>query len=412
MGRSGGMAQQLPWLIAGAGIAGLAAAIGLARHGHRVHVLERRAALSEIGAGIQIGPNGVKALGALGLRQAVEQVADRPDSIGVYLGRTGGRLTTLPLGASMQQRHGVPYLTLLRADLQSVLLKAARDQPGVTLELGFDLAGIAQTTDSVSARASDGRILTGVGLIGADGLWSQVRALQGDGAPPPSGMAAFRALLPRNQCGADRLPTPFFANDVGIWLGSDAHVVHYPVGGGSLLNLVVIVKSAPGAEGWDEPGGLADLSPHLAGWPAALLAVLQQAPDWRRWHLFERPAARSWSDGRILCIGDAAHPVLPFLAQGAVLALEDAAVLAGLLGPANGDPAAVLARFEHLRRPRTDRVAAASRRNAAAYHLRGPAALARNGVLRVTPPALLLGQYDWLYGYDPREVAGVASIRR
>ena len=387
-----------PILIAGAGVAGLAAALSLSAKGFKVHIVEKRAGLSEAGAGIQIGPNGVKALAALGVRAAVERVAFRPAGIGIHDGRSGAMLTRLPLGPAIEARCSAPYLTLLRAELQAALLAAVRARPGVTLETGFDLAEIDQQADGVTGRCVDGRPRAGAALIAADGLWSRVRALQGAPAPVPSGYAAFRALIPRT--GENPLPAPCYSGDVCLWLGRSAHVVHYPVEGGAQLNVVVIVRAAPGPADWDQPGAIADLGPHLSGWAPQLVAALQHAPQWRRWSVFTSPPAGPWTTGRTLRIGDAAHPILPFLAQGAVMALEDAVALADFLAETPDDPANAFVRFETIRRSRVERVAAASKRNGAVYRLTGLPALARDAVLRWTPPSRLLGQYDWLYGYD------------
>ncbi len=387
-----------PLLIAGAGIAGLATAIALSAKGFAVRVLEKRSELSEAGAGIQIGPNGVKALGALGVRAAVEAVAFRPDAIAIYDGQSGARLTTLPLGAQIERHHRAPYLTLLRADLQRVLLKAARNAPGVTIEFGFDLAGIAEHSEGIEVTSADGRHGSGAALIGTDGLWSRVGAWQGAHPPAPTGYAAYRATLPRSQ---ENDPSKLFSGDgVGLWLGRTAHVVHYPVAGGALLNMVAIVQSSSAFEDWDQPGAVADLTPHVSRLSPKLRALLSRAPSWRRWTVFAQPQTGAWAKGCTVRIGDAAHPILPFLAQGAVMALEDAVALADVLAASPTDPATAFARFEALRRPRVIRVAAASVRNGVVYHLTGPAGLARNAVLRLTPPARLLGQYDWLYGYD------------
>jgi salicylate hydroxylase len=388
-----------PVLIVGAGIAGLAAAIAMSAKGFAVRVLEKRTEFSDVGAGIQIGPNGVKALAALGLRAAVEAVAFRPEGIAIHAGRSGRRLTTLPLGAAIEGRHGAPYVTLLRADLQSLLRDAARAAPGISIETGYDLVGIEDDTHGIEIRSSDGRSVTGTALIGADGLWSRVRAWQGAAVPAPTGYAAFRALIPQ-QAGADAPQASDDARNVDLWLGRSAHVVCYPVARGAMLNVVVIVRAPPGPEDWDRPGQLADITPHLADWSPGLLLLLRQAPHWRRWTVFAGDAGDAWAKGRTLRIGDAAHPILPFLAQGAVMALEDAVVLADTLAASPTDPTAAFARFEARRRPRVARVTAASARNGEVYHLLGVAGITRDAVLRLTPTARLLGQYVWLYGHD------------
>lgn len=388
-----------PILIAGAGIAGLAATIALSARGFSVRVLEKRQDFSDAGAGIQIGPNGVKALRTLGLGGAVERHGFKPSGIALYDGASGRLLNTLPLGEVSEARFGAPYTTWSRAGLQSVLREAALAANNVAIETGFDLAGIDPVADGFVIRSVDGRTTIGSALIGADGVWSHVRAWQGNPAPTPSGYAAYRATIPR-LTGADRLPAPFGDEAVCVWFGHAAHVVHYPVDGGAKLNVVVIVRAPPGPTDWDQPGAVADLTPHLAGWSPELVAMLQRAPEWRRWSVLAQAQTGAWAKGRTLRIGDAAHPILPFLAQGAVMALEDAVVLTDAMARAPAHPTQAFARFETIRRQRVERVAAASQRNGAINHMTGLPALARNAVLRWTPPARLLARFDWLYGYD------------
>ncbi len=386
-------------LIAGAGIAGLATAVALAQTGQSVRLLEKRSVLTEAGAGIQMGPNGVKALAALGLLEALQPNAFRPERIAVFQGRTGRRLTAIDLG-DVTQRYHAPYLTVHRADLQAALLAAAKASEAITLLHDFDVATIEQSDGTVTVRAADGRTETGVSLIGADGLWSRVRQLLGGPMPKTAGYSAYRALIPR-----PRLTAPFDAPQVGLWIGRDAHVVHYPVRGGERLNIVVIVKSRVGSPDWDQPGAIADLTPNVARWSPAMGALLTQAPEWRRWTLYDLPAAGQWYAGNTCLVGDAAHPLLPFLAQGAVMALEDAVTLAGLLSNPGENHAAAFSRFEAWRRPRLTRVANASRRNGSLYHQSGLVAAVRDLGLRMTNPKGLLTEYDWLFGYDPRKPA-------
>jgi len=394
------LVSQRPILIAGAGIAGLAAAIGLSRKGIAVRLLERRPQLSAAGAGIQIGPNGVKALAALGLREAVERVAFKPEALAMFRGATGDVLARLPLGEVAMKRYGAPYLTLLRAELQSCLLDAARAAPNVELTLGFPIEAITLGGDGVTVETDDHRTANGTALIGADGLWSRVRAEIATAEPTPTGYLAYRAVVRRAG-----LPAPFDAPDIGLWMGREAHIVHYPVGDGALLNLVVVVGGAARIQDWDEPGRLADITPHLARWPVGLAAVLARASDWRCWTLYDLPEPARWTRGAMAITGDAAHPVLPFLAQGAVMALEDAVALANILASAGAPTPAAFAAFERVRRSRVMRLAAASRANGRTYHLSGLPAVARDAVLALMPPERLLGRFDWLYAHDPAALA-------
>ena len=394
------MVSTQPILIAGAGIAGLAAAIGLARKGFGVTVLERQPVLTEAGAGIQIGPNGVKALGCLGVRATVEAVAFRPAGLTIRRGESGDRLTTLPWGEAANARYGAPFLTLLRTELQAALLAAAKATPGLDLVLGFEASAFAISSGGITVQADDGREISGAALVGADGLWSRVRAGIGPTEPQPAGYTAFRTAIPRAG-----LQAPFDAPEVGLWIGREAHVVHYPVKGGDLLNIVAVVGGTASSRNWDEHGSSAEIAPFVATWPECLRELLRRAPGWRRWTLHDLPVVPRWSGQSRVLIGDAAHPVLPFLAQGAVMALEDAVVLAAIVGAAGGLTPDALRRFESLRRPRALKLTAASRRNGRIYHLSGPAAAARDLALRLTPAPLLLRNYGWLYGFDPAAAA-------
>ena len=382
-----------PILIAGAGIAGLAVALGLARAGQPVCLLEKRQVLNETGAGIQIGPNGVKALAWLGVRAAVEVNAFQPNRLSLFQASSDVRLTTLPLASG---RHGAPYLTLLRKDLQSALLNVVMASSGVTLTPGFEVADIETIDGQVMVRSADGRTANGSALIGADGLWSRVRREISPLAPRPTGYTAYRAVIPRQD-----LPPAFDAPDVGLRLSRNVHVVHYPVSGGGALNVVAVVAGKSASQDWDEPGSLGDLTPFLAGCSAGLSGLLKRAPEWRRWPLFDLPKLSRWHSGRVVLTGDAAHPVLPFLAQGAVMALEDAVAMGQCVAAAGGFTPAVFERFASLRRGRTERLARAARANGKTYHFSGVMGLARDSVLRSTPPWLLIRGYDWLYGFDP-----------
>ena len=266
------MANSSPILIAGAGIAGLATAIGLARKGFAVTLLDRRPVLSEAGAGIQIGPNGVKALECIGVREAVEAVAFKPVGLTIRQGASGAKLTTLPWGAVAKNRYGAPFLTLLRTELQAALLAATRSSPGIELVLGFEVARIDTGGEGVTVKTDDGRGARGSALIGADGLWSRVRAEVGPIDPKPTGYVAYRAVIARAG-----LPAPFDAPEAGIWLGRTAHVVHYPVRGGDWLNLVVVVGGRETTRDWDELGQIAGIAPHLSQWPINLRDMLARA---------------------------------------------------------------------------------------------------------------------------------------
>jgi salicylate hydroxylase len=306
----------------------------------------------------------------------------------------------MPLGREVERRHGAPYLTLHRADLHAALLETCQTGARVRIEPNFEVMKSEERGVSIAARSGDGREFEGALLIAADGLWSKLRACVAPGAVPrATGQIAWRALLPRRN-----LPSPFDAPAVGLWLGPGAHLVHYPVRGGSDLNLVAVVDRGRAAldadsSDWNRSAQRSEVLAAFAQWPSAARALLERAETWRGWSLHSLPPLPRWSLGRMTLLGDAAHPVLPFLAQGAALATEDAVALAECLDACGLDnPVVALARYEALRRRRTAHVQRLSARMRRVYHLRALPRLARNFVLRHRKPSRLLGGFDWLYG--------------
>jgi len=386
------------FLIAGGGIGGLSAAIALARQDLSVTVLERSDFQEESGAGIQLGPNATRLLERLGLLQAIEPVAFRPAAILIFDGLSGKRLAEIPLGTYAEARYGAPYLTLHRADLHAALHAACKAAPGVTLRGGFDLTGVeeldASVLDaSVKAIAADGRVAAAPALIGADGIWSEVRKLIApDARLLFTGATAWRTLLPRGE-----LTAPFDAPVVSIWLGPDTHIVHYPVRGGKELNVVAVTEGGSDTRGWNQAGDAAALRSAFAGWCKESKSLLERAPGWRCWSLYRLTGLPSWTSGRITLQGDAAHPILPYLAQGAALAIEDAVALAKSLAEVGGDAMRGFPLYEAMRKERAARVAERSQRNGKHYHMAGAMRLARNLVLRSRRGERLLSRFDWLY---------------
>jgi len=383
-------------LVAGGGIGGLTTALALAQSGFPVEVLEQAEEFSESGAGIQLGPNAVHVLRALGVDVRLAPKAVAPEGVHLFDARTGVGLTTVPLGPLAELRYGAPYWVVHRADLQNALLGAARDNDNIRIRQPFRVAECRQDGQRVHALSEDGDApASGGALIGADGWRSSVRARIGlRGNPVYSGKAAWRMTV-----STDQAPAPFRQRGIGLWLSPQAHMVHYPVRGGAEINVVVIVNDAEAPEGWNTPGEADDFMGALDGWPETITAFLANLPGWRRWALWDMPPPRPWSSGRITLLGDAAHPVLPFLASGGALAIEDAAVLARALQEAKGNPLAAFPAYEERRRPRAARVRAHSRRMGRIYHMDTIMRWSRNQVLTIQSPHALLRRNDWLYSY-------------
>ena len=387
------MTPGAPVLIAGGGIGGLTAALALAREGVPTRILEQREAFSEAGAGIQLGPNATRILMRLGLGGRLEPVVFRPERIVIRQGASARVLATVSLGTAIEVLHGAPYWALHRAELQEALLGAVRAEPLIAVSTGWRVMAAESDGCGVTAIGAGGERLEGRALIGADGLWS---ALRGHVAPGsvlrPSGRSAWRAIVERSAVSEE-----LRSDDVGLWLGPRAHLVHYPVAAGAKLAIIAVIEDASLLQGWDTAARPDVLISRFSAWHTLARDLLASVRDWRTWTLHEAQTLPAWVKGRLALLGDAAHPVLPFLAQGGALAIEDAAVLARVLANAGDGVPEALQRFQAERLGRAARVQAASRRNGIIYHLRGPAAAARDAVLRLIPGQRLLAGFDWLY---------------
>lgn len=391
-----------PILVAGAGIAGLTLALALSRQGLPVRVLERRSEHTEAGAGIQLGPNAMHVLARLGVAERVEPYAGAPEAIEVMDGASGRRIARFPLGEGMARRLGAPYRVAHRADLHAALLSAVRARGDIAIELGFEVNSWSESGQSVTVSSAEGSQAIGAALVGADGLWSAVCRMLHPGHPLTySGKLAARTLVPANVAGER------FARQVtGVWLGRDGHVVHYPVRAGREVAVVVVLNEPEQREGWGSSIEATSVLARLIRFSRELVDFLGRASTWHAWSLYDPPALPSWSRGRACLIGDAAHPILPFLAQGGGMAIEDAETLALLLAAERDRPAMAFPRFETLRRARVERVRDASRENGRVFHLAGPMALARNLTLAMVPGSLLMRRYDWLYRWNGDVLAG------
>ena len=383
-------------LLVGAGIGGLSAALCARRLGLDVAVYEQAGELHEVGAGIQLAPNATRILHRLGLGGTLATVAVRPAATELRRWEDGRRLWTQPLGDAIEARFGAPYYHLYRPDLLSVLAAAL---PPACLHLGRRVVAVEDTMGGAAVRFEDGSTAEGDVVVGADGIHSVVRAgAIGADAPRFSGSIAYRGLVPAERLAA--LGLPLVSN---AWLGPERHFVHYFVAAARLLNWVAIV---PGrgwqVESWSATGEIADALADFEGWHPQVRAIIGAADRTHRWALYDREPLPRWSTGHATLLGDAAHAMLPFLAQGACQAIEDAVVLARCL--ADFAAAAVphaLARYEAIRKPRASRVQNGSRGNATTYHLRdGPAQRERDAAYATSMRADPFAARGWLFEHD------------
>lgn len=389
-------------IVAGAGIAGLTAALALTRAGIRVTVFEQAEKLEEAGAGLQLSPNGSRVLIALGLRERLASVAVAPQAIRVMAGGSAREIVRIPLGDEAERRYGAPYWSIHRGDLQSALADAVRSELDATLELGVRVEEFAAHVNGVSVLGKRGmQVLDerGIALIGADGIWSTVAARLRRQQPPTfRHRTAWRALIP-----ADAAPAEFRQPLVHLWLGQDAHLVHYPVKAGKLINIVGIVHDEWKETGWSAAGDRTEMLRHFARWAwSEKVRALIGLPDrWLKWALYDRKEPFRGGKDPVTLIGDAAHPMLPFLAQGASMAIEDAAVVTDMLSKYLDDPSDALRAYEGARWHRTLRAQQFSRRQERIYGLTGPEALVRNLAMRAMGGERLRARYDWLYSWHP-----------
>src|SRR4051812_45408755 len=388
-------------VIAGAGIGGLTSALAIARQGFRVTVLEAAERLEEIGAGIQLSPNASRILISLGLRERLAAHVVVPEELRVMNAASGRVLARAPLGTAAEQRYGAPFWLIHRGDLQAALRAAVEKNADISLQLGTKVENFSVGDDDVTIIAAHSQRLVqeqAAALIGADGLWSNLRHRLGHAAKPEfAHHTAWRALV-----AADTAPQQFAAPAVNLWLGRDAHLVHYPVKAGRVVNVVAIMHDAWNEPGWSAPGTSAQILARLpaAKWNASARELIRAAQQWQKWALYDCAPLRHWGQGSVTLLGDAAHPMLPYLAQGAAMAIEDSAVLAQCLGNTPDDAAGALRHYQQARRARTARTQHAARRNGRVYHLGGIGALLRTLAISAIGPRLIK-QYDWLYDWRP-----------
>jgi salicylate hydroxylase len=387
--------RALPVLIAGGGIGGLATAIGLAQKGVRSIVLEKAAAFGEIGAGIQLGPNAFHAFDYLGVGEAARAMAVYIDQLRLMDAMTAAEITHIDLGEKFRARFGNPYAVVHRGDLHGVFLRGCEAHALVELRVNSEVSGYDQDGTSVTARLAAGERVIGSTLIGADGLWSTVRKqVVGDGSPRVSGHTTYRSVIP-----VEQMPEDLRWNAATLWAGPKCHLVHYPLSGWKLFNLAITCHNDAPEPVAGKPVSEAEVMEGFQHIHDRAKSIIRHGKDWRLWVLCDRDPVERWVDGRVALLGDAAHPMLQYFAQGACMALEDAVCLSHCVGQHAGDVELALADYVKQRIVRTARVQLQSRElGDHIYHPAGPHAQVRNAIMSAKTSEDYYGHLAWLYG--------------
>lgn len=393
------MMRKLKVLIAGGGIGGLSTALALLKQGLDVEVYEQAAELREVGAGIQISPNGNRALHSLGVFERLKQLSTEADCKEIRLWNTGKTWKLFDLGDEAIRRYGFPYMTVFRPNLLQVLADAVRQLKPDAIHLGVRCTGVSQSQTQVTLEFENGDKVVGDALIGADGVHSKIRAaLFGADKPLFSGMVAWRTLVPM-----EVLPSYMARNVATNWIGPGGHVVHYPLNGGKVMNFVGTLEgntwtSPP----WNAPATVEECTAAFKGWHADVHAMIGKAPSILKWALCGRNFLDHWTRDRVTLLGDACHPTLPFLAQGAVFTIEDAVVLGRCFAKYGDDIPTVLAKYEDARLERAYRMVQGAADNTSRFHhpaLESPEK-ADEFVAREWQQTAISARYDWLFSYD------------
>lgn len=384
-------------LIAGGGIGGLSAALGLARAGFAVTVLEKAAALGEIGAGIQLGPNAFHAFDRLGVGPAAREMAVYIDKLRLMDAITGEDITEIDLGDAFRARFGNPYAVVHRGDLHGVLLQACRNNPRIELRVSSQVTGYEQDGTHVTALLASGERVPGAALIGADGLWSAVRhQVVGDGAPRVSGHTTYRSVIPTEQ-----MPEDLRWNAATLWAGPKCHIVHYPLSGWKVFNLVVTYHNDAPEPVAGKPVAMEEVMKGFEHINERARKIIRHGSDWKLWVLCDREPVPNWVDGRVALLGDAAHPMLQYMAQGACMAMEDGVCLAQHMAAHRDDIGAALEAYRAQRVLRTARVQIQSRAiGEHIYHPDAVHAALRNAIMRAKSSADWYETLAWLYGAE------------
>jgi 2-polyprenyl-6-methoxyphenol hydroxylase-like FAD-dependent oxidoreductase len=381
-------------VIVGGGIGGLACALALANKGFRATVLEQGEEFREIGAGIQLGPNAFHALDRLGLGEALRANAVFIDRLVMMDSLSGEEIIAVPVDEPFRKRFGNPYAVIHRGDLHELLLQGCRAQSRIALLTRQRVAGFEETASGVEVWTEEGRRFAGAALVGADGLRSRIReAIVGDGAPRVAGHTTYRAVLP-----IEEMPEDLRWNAATLWAGPNSHLVHYPLRGWKLFNIVATFHSAAKEPAANEPGSRDEILHAFREVGAKPRSILEKPSSWRYWVLCDREPVANWSRGRATLLGDAAHPMLQYFAQGACMALEDAVALADRAAAAEGDFAAAFLAYQKARLVRTARVQWSSRMLGEIYHAKGVYRLLRNQIFGGRSPERSYEGLAWIYG--------------
>lgn len=401
---SGARSRQV--IIAGAGIAGLTAALAFAAKGFSVQLYEKSRRLEDIGAGIQLSPNATRLLNRFGVLDALMPAAIRPEAIVLVDGRSLRKLAKVPLGDAAERRWGAPYLVTHRADLQSALAACVARESDVALRLGATVRDFAIHPKGITASIDiDGRVTEAGGrlVVGADGVWSTLRRLAGHrGTSSSTGRVAWRVTVRADSPAGNALAAIADRDSVTAFMHGTAHVIAYPLRSGGAFNLVAVTKGDVPTETWNTHLGLDTLMRAARRMAPGLKSLIELAEHWTGWPIHVVPGDAPWiAAGGVALVGDAAHAMTPFAAQGAAMAIEDAFTLAYRVAADPDDMPAALTRWEKERRPRIANVIQRGRTNRMAWHARGPVALARNVYLRSRSSDQLAQSLDWLYGWKP-----------